>query len=201
MYDYKAEFHEAVTDLIAQDIVERSERMAAVHALTDAYFDSVGEYPDTAEIERLTDYILREELTDRHPDKVTREEYPFFSAWQLELRRDKETSDSAAEFHGQDGRDHRAPIKRKRTAYERWKVDAGAKIRNQARAARYKRDTAPGRVITYNLRETGGELSDEFTQRRGIGGRWLASIEALPLMSAVNEITVEPAEEHVREAA
>lgn len=184
MYDYKAEFHDAVTDLIAQDIADRTERMAAVNALTDAYFDSVDKQPDAAELERLTDYILREELTDRHPDKVTRDEYPFFSAWQLELRRDKETSDTAAEFHGQDGRDHRTPTKRSRTPYERWKVDAGAKIRNVARAARYKRDTAPNKETTYNLRDTGGELTEEFTQRRGIGARWLAD------MSAVNEITV-----------
>jgi hypothetical protein len=184
MYDYKTEFHDAVTELITQDIVDRAERMAAIHTLTDAYFDSIGSFPDAAEVERLTDHILREELTDRHPDKVTREEYPFFSAWQLELRRDKETSDTAAEFHGQDGRDHRAPTKRKRTAYERWKVDAGAKIRNQARAARYKCDTAPGRVVAYNLRETGGELAEEFTQRVGIGARWLAD------MASVNEVTI-----------
>lgn len=200
MYDYKTEFRDAVTDLIAQDITERTERIAAVHALTDAYFDSVGKQPDATEVERLTDYILREELTDRHPDKVTREEYPFFSAWQLELRRDKETSDTAAEFHGQDGRDHRAPRKRKRTAYERWKVDAGAKIRNQARAARYKRDTAPGAVIAYNLRETGGELTDEFTLRVGIGARWLADMSRQS-EAAVNEVIIESADDYVREAA
>ncbi|WP_449600319.1 hypothetical protein [Paenibacillus sp. Marseille-Q9583] len=184
MYDYKAEFHDAVTDLIAQDIADRTERMAAVNALTDAYFDSVDKHPDAAELERLTDYILREELSDRHPDKVTRDEYPFFSVWQLELRRDRETSLNAAEHVGTDGKDYRIPAKRQRTPYERWRVDAGAKIRNVARAAQYKRDITPSKEVTYNLRNTGGELTEEFTQRRGIGARWLAN------MSAVNEITV-----------
>lgn len=195
MNDYKTELHDAVTDLIAEGIADRSERMAAVHALTEAYFDSVGEQPDAAEIERLTDYILREELTDRHPDKVTREEYPFFSAWQLELRRDKETGMGAAEHAGADGVDYRPATKRKRTPYENWSVDKHAKIRNRARAACYKRDTVAGPVVAYSLRETGGELTEPFTQRIGIGARWLAN------MAAVNEITVEPAGECAREAA
>jgi hypothetical protein len=87
-----------------------------------------------------------------------------------------------------DGRNGRTGAgRRKRSPGENNAVDAGAKIRNKARAARYKRDTAAGAVVTYNLRETGGELTAPFTQKCGIGARWLAD------MSAVNEITVESA--------
>ncbi|MDT2293955.1 hypothetical protein P7H15_15620 [Paenibacillus larvae] len=35
-------FCEAVTDLIEEDITDRSERISAVEALTDAYVDSTG---------------------------------------------------------------------------------------------------------------------------------------------------------------
>ncbi|WP_342439315.1 hypothetical protein NSS79_10590 [Paenibacillus sp. FSL L8-0436] len=195
MYDYKTEFHDAVTGLIAQDITDRAERMAAIHALTDAYFDSVGKQPDAAEVERLTDYILREELTDTDRMKTRNTEYPFLSEHQFARRQGGEASDKAAEEYGVDGRNYGAPGRRKRSKGEGMLVDQYAKIRNKTRAAQYKRDTAPGPEITYNLYETGGELTEPFTQKRGIGARWLTD------MSAVNEVTVEPAEEHVREAA
>lgn len=185
MYDYKVEFHDAVSDLIAQDIADRTERMAAVNALTDAYFDSVDKQPDAAELERLTDYILREELTDTNRMKSRDAEYPFLSEHQFERRRANEVPLKIAEECGTDGRNYRLPTRRKRSKQENLLFDKNAKIRNKARAARYKRDTADGPEISYNLRDTGGELTEEFTQRRGIGARWLAD------MSAVNEITVE----------
>ncbi|MEV2910709.1 hypothetical protein ABNF65_19365 [Paenibacillus larvae] len=58
MNDYKAAFNEAVTDLINHKITDRSERIKAVEALTDAYIDSVGQAPDSVQLERLADYIL-----------------------------------------------------------------------------------------------------------------------------------------------
>ncbi|WP_149096154.1 hypothetical protein [Paenibacillus terrae] len=78
---------------------------------------------------------------------------------QFELRRDREASGSTAEATGTDGKDYRRPTRHKRTGYENWRVDTSAKIRNKERAAQYRRDTAPGPVITYNLRDTGGGLS------------------------------------------
>lgn len=74
----KQAFCEAVTDLIEQNITDRSERIKAVEALTDAYEDSTGNPPDSAQLERLADYLLKEELTDNFADKVTQTEYPFF---------------------------------------------------------------------------------------------------------------------------
>lgn len=185
MNDYKAEFHDAVSDLIAEAIADRAERLAAVHALTDAYFDSVSKTPDSSELARLTDYILREELTDTDRMKMRNTEYPFLSEHQLERRRAGEVPLKVAEEYGVDGRNYKMPTRRKRSRHENNKVDGDAKIRNKARAARYKRDTAAGPVVAYNLRDTGGELTDEFTQRRGIGARWLAD------MASVNEIVIE----------
>ncbi len=141
------------------EITDRSERIAALaKALEDC------ERPDARTLERLADAILREELTDRHPDKVTNTEYPFFSAWQLELRHGRETGIKAAEETGADGRNHRKPTKRRRTRYENWRVDRDARGRNEARRAQYRRDSSPGPV-------TAG-ATEPFVQARQQAARW-----------------------------
>ncbi|WP_127506886.1 hypothetical protein [Paenibacillus humicus] len=169
---YKEAFVDAVRDIIAQGIEDRPERIAAINGLTEAYVEDIGERPDAAQLERLADYILREELADPNPYKMTHEEYPFMSEWQFELRRDRETGMKAAEYAGTDGRDHRKPTKRRRTNYENWRVDKDAHGRNKARQDQYKRDTSPGPLITYSLRDTGGEFKPEFTEARTQAGRW-----------------------------
>jgi hypothetical protein len=153
------------------DLADRTQRIALIERVTDDYVVAhadvnqaaldvweargcKGERPspislDTALIDRLTDAILDEELTDTHPDKVTNTEYPFMSEWQLDLRRDKETGIKAAEETGADGRDYRKPTKRRRTNYENWRVDRDARSFNASRAAQYKRDTAAGPIISY----------------------------------------------------
>jgi hypothetical protein len=175
---------------IEYDIADRTERMALIQRISDDYVKAhadvnqrnidawverggTGERPvsltlNTALIDRLADAVLDEEITDPNPYKVQHNEYPFFSQRQLDLRRDRETSLKAAEEVGTDGRDYRVPKRRRRTNYENWRVDAGAKIRNEERAARYERDIAPGKVVTYNLRENGGELTEPFVQCRGV---------------------------------
>lgn len=166
IYDYKAEFHDAVTDLIAEDIADRGERMAAVHALTEAYIDSVGVAPDSAELERLTDYILREELTDKRRNKVQDEEYPFLSESQLGRRRDHEYSLSLAETYDLAGVNRAKPERRHRTAREERFIDRAARRKNRARMAQYRRDTSPGPVVE--------GASMPFTQCVGIGAKWRA---------------------------
>lgn len=165
-FDYKAEFHDAVTDLIAEDITDRGERMAAVYALTEAYIDSVGVAPGPAELERLTDYVLREELTDRHPDKITRDDYPFMSDWQLGRREDHEYSLSLADTYDQNGVNRAKPERRRRTAREERFIDRAARRKNRARNAQYRRDTSPGPVVD--------GASASFTQCAGIGAKWRA---------------------------
>jgi hypothetical protein len=154
--------------MIAEDITDRSERMKAIQALIDAYIDSVGETPDDAQLERLTDYILREELTDGNEYKITHGEYPFMSERQFERRHEREYSLKLAEDIGADGMSYSAPVRRHRTAKETRFIDKYAKSRNKERAAQYRKDTAAGEVVAYNLRDTGGVLADEFVQCRGI---------------------------------
>lgn len=168
---------------------------------------------NTALMDRLTNVVLYDELADEDAHKAQHNEYPIYSDTQLERRREGRRGSESTNMRGEtpirdddaqgagvilaaDGRNSRTGVgRRKRTPSENNAVDAGAKIRNKARAVRYKRDTAAGAVVTYNLRETGGELTEPFVQKRGIGARWLAD------MSAVNEITVESADNYMREAA
>lgn len=178
-YDYKTEFHDAVTDLIAENITDRGERMAAVHALTDAYIDSVGIAPDSLELERLSDYILREELTDKRRNKVQDEEYPFLSESQLNRRRDHEYSLSLAETYDLAGVNQAKPERRRRTAREERFIDRAARRKNRARNAQYRRDTSPGPVV--------GVVSASFTQCVGIGAQW-------KVLSAREEVVTEAEE-------
>lgn len=178
------------------DLADRTQRMALIHQVADDYVSAhadvnqttlerwidngcKGQRPspislDTSLIDRLTDAVLDEELTDMHPDKVTRTEYPFMSDWQLELRRDRETSLKIAEEIGTDGKSYAVPHRRKRSGYENRAVDRNAKIRNVARAAQYKHDIAPGPIVTYNLNiyENGGKLPEEFVTCRGVAELW-----------------------------
>jgi hypothetical protein len=119
---------------------------------------------DSALLERLTDAILDEELTDSNPYKVAHEEYPFMSDRQLDLRRDRETGLKAAEDEGTDGQNYRRPTRRRRTSYENWRVDSGANNRNVERAAQYKRDTTPGPVVSV--------MSEPFTAAKGVAALW-----------------------------
>lgn len=180
----KHAFSEAVDDLIAQNIEDRTERIATVHALTEAYTDSTGVRPDGAQLERLADYILREEISDPDPHKSTKYEYPILSDIQMERRRlgrrgsegtnmagetsiaSDDTSDKHARsgvYLATDGRDYRNPIRRTRSIRELIFVDENAKIRNKKRAAQYKRDTAPGPVVS--------TPSEPFVMCRGIGAK------------------------------
>jgi hypothetical protein len=130
-------------------IASREERMAAIGHLIDSYIAQTGERPDPAQLERLTDMILHEEIKDPNPYKVQHNEYPIFSERQLMLREGREVPLKAAATVGTDGRDHRKPIRRKRSTYEMIKVDEKAKIRNKERRERYRKATRPGPVVTY----------------------------------------------------
>ncbi|TCM89621.1 hypothetical protein EV294_11286 [Paenibacillus sp. BK033] len=168
------------------DLADRSQRIELIRYVTRDYAlehgevnqrtidaweerDCKGERPaslplDSAMLDRLTDAILDEELTDPNPHKIAQEEYPFMSDRQLDLRRDRETGLKEAEETGTDGRNYRKPTKRLRTRYENWRVDNGAQIRNVERAAQYKRDTAPGPVVTVK--------SEPFTAAKSVAATW-----------------------------
>lgn len=179
---------------LTYDLADRTQRMALIERVADDYVSAhadvnqraidawiergcKGERPspvslDTALIDRLADAVLNEELTDPDPYKIAHNEYPFMSDWQMDLRHDRETSLKAVEETGTDGRDYRLPKRRRRNSYENNFVDSRAKIRNVERAAQYKRDTAAGEVVTYNLRENGGELAPDFVTAATTAETW-----------------------------
>lgn len=92
--DYKTDLHEHITQLytLAKTLnTSRGERLQASDDLVEDYYAHTELVPDGTALERLATLILRDELSDMHPDKVTREEYPILSDRQLETRDDKET--------------------------------------------------------------------------------------------------------------
>ncbi|MFT4413209.1 hypothetical protein ACLM5H_05035 [Fredinandcohnia humi] len=87
--DYKKAFEEAVTELIEINMPVQWKNKA-VQDLTDAYIEQTGEIPDSLQLQRLANYILHEELKDKHPDKVANTEYPILSDRQVIIRSKRE---------------------------------------------------------------------------------------------------------------
>lgn len=77
-----------VDEIIALNIEDRMDRMATVDEWADEYIAAYDVRPPARDLELLTDYILREELADDHPDKMSREEYPIMSEDQW-IRRER----------------------------------------------------------------------------------------------------------------
>ena len=127
--DYKSAFKRYVDELFARakrgDLADRAERMQLIDELIESYIAATGQRPDSVQLDRLATLCLREELTDRHPDKMSREEFPIMSDEQyvrrktgLNRKKDGrgiiETSFKLAEEYGTDGRNYRKPKRKKR---------------------------------------------------------------------------------------
>jgi hypothetical protein len=147
--DYKVQFSAEVTKLIEKNnacgFADRADKMAEVQRLTDAYIDQTGETPEASELERLTDAILSEELKSEDLHKRNNTEYPFMSERQMARRKAHEAPEVESP--------HNKPVsgRRKRTKYENNHMDKGVRTRNAERKRQYRKDTAPGPVITYTL--------------------------------------------------
>lgn len=68
-------------------------RVKIINAMFDAYIEQTGEVPDGVQVQRLANWMLFEDLTNNHPDKVTREPYPFLTKRQLRTRYNRERAD------------------------------------------------------------------------------------------------------------
>ena len=151
-----------LTDIMADSkfantLANRDLRMQIVEDLTEQYREAAGDWPDAKTLEKLTDAILCEELTDMHPDKITRAEYPFMSDWQLDARHENEYADTLGEAHGTDGRKHSKPTRRVRTGREHFVVNKHTKSRNLERKKKYREFTKVQPVIVRHISELGGE--------------------------------------------
>lgn len=62
----------------------------AVTKWIDGYVRETGRRPDSFTLSKLANYLLKEDLKDRHPDKVSRTEYAILSRDQLVVRERRE---------------------------------------------------------------------------------------------------------------
>lgn len=96
---------EAVTRLLnfkneAGEIPSMDDRKKMVTALIDEYLAETGQVPLGPQIQRLANWLLYESLTDKNPDKVTKEEYPILTKRQLKVRcRRERANEHIAETH------------------------------------------------------------------------------------------------------
>ena len=75
--------------------------------LIEHYFEQNEQIPPTTVLDRLGTLILQDELADKHPDKMSREEFPMLSERQRDTRQRRESSLMAAADLAVDGRDYR----------------------------------------------------------------------------------------------
>lgn len=88
------EFNAKINDLWAKTKagkLPREQRFAAIERLIDDYIAANGKRPDSRQLDRLATLCLYEEMTDSHPDKMTREETPVMSGTQYKRRRKDES--------------------------------------------------------------------------------------------------------------
>lgn len=108
--DFNNDMHAHIDELFSeyrQRKTSRRERLEASDSLIESYVEYTGERPDSTALERLGTLILLDELTDPHPDKMTREEYPIMSDSQREERLKDEIPLKWAQSVAIDGRDYR----------------------------------------------------------------------------------------------
>lgn len=95
--DYKETFNEMVTNTLSlqeDGAVPSIEcRKEVIEVMTDEYIMQTGQTPDGVQVQRLANWLLLEDLSNTHPDKVTREEYPFMTKRQLRTRYHRERAD------------------------------------------------------------------------------------------------------------
>ncbi|NLS42520.1 hypothetical protein EYH65_20465 [Bacillus subtilis] len=163
----KALLHETIMEMYQRTKageLTRQERIEEIMALVNAYYDSTGEQPDVAALDRMTNIIIHEELSDSHPDKVTRTEYPIMSDEQLARRKEgkhRKKNDnprievplSIGQNFGTDGKNHSYPVRRQRSERESAYVNKASLSKNKSRRRKYRKfisGKAPGQ-FTVNI--------------------------------------------------
>jgi hypothetical protein len=203
--DYKSEFQRKANDIIERTrkgLLPREERMEEIEKITSEYAikhaeakmaaiekekraaKREGRKPkelpfnplDSKLLDALADAILHEELTDPHPDKITRNEYPIMSEFQLARRKEGvhaakgkfpkgEIPLNAVSLLATDGKTYRKPKRAKRTDKEYMQMDS-AKSRNKERRRKYNEFTKPQPVITYRLEDVQNGDQNHATDRQ-----------------------------------
>jgi hypothetical protein len=132
------------------ELENREYRLLNFHLALKEYLNTCKERPSNEDIYKLTEMILHEELSDNHPDKMTREEYPILSDAQLARRQegkhvknnDKTTRievplEVASEY-GTDMRSYKYPKRRVRSERENVSVNKRTGSENRLRKLKHK---------------------------------------------------------------
>lgn len=136
--NYNEELAQYIDGLFTQDKavkLPRETRLLASDSLVESYVKHTGSRPPSAQLGRLATLILRDELADPHPDKMSREEYPILSEEQHSRRQAGkhkrgeggmrgEVSLKAAYAVAIDGRDYKVPTRRIKSDTENDYIEA-----------------------------------------------------------------------------
>lgn len=148
-----AEFNDKVDELwkkTKDGELFRKERFEAIEALTDAYILANDKKPEAGALDRLSTLCLYEEVTDKHPDKMAREDAPIMSDTQYRrktegkhVRRTNNAGEivahttevplKAAYNIGTDGRDYGQENKRRLSTDEALIVDRSESFEESSR--------------------------------------------------------------------
>ena len=92
-------YHDKITDLFDEYYSAEKDakpapnkRIESADSLIEDYIEQHGIRPPNGVLSRLATYILLDTLTDSHPDKMARDEYPIMSEHQSETRQGRERS-------------------------------------------------------------------------------------------------------------
>lgn len=163
--NYNEELAQYIDELFLKDKSDklpRQERLDSSDRLIEAYVLRTGKRPPSAQLGRLATLILRDELADPHPDKMTREEYPILSdeqhARRTEGRHIRRTNKDgkplpnkteiplqAAYDYGEDGKNYRQPLRRRLSTDEALHVDRNLS-KDRDRRIQYERQLKPSKV-------------------------------------------------------
>lgn len=100
------QYAELLTTIAKQGSPNAEERVAKTFSITESYYEHAEQHMDADVLEKLADLILLDELTDTHPDKMAREEYPIMSETQQDERYRGEVNFKWAQNVDTDNVDH-----------------------------------------------------------------------------------------------
>lgn len=104
-------YHDKITDLFDEYYSAEkgakpapNKRIESADALIEDYIEQHGKRPPASVLSRLATYVLLDTLTDSHPDKMSREEYPIMSYAQVGRYFERNTSLAGVEYDSADVR-------------------------------------------------------------------------------------------------
>ena len=83
------EFNKYAQELISKEIPKEN-RIQEIEELINSYVEDTNERPPAFALEKLANFLLKEHLSDKNPDKLSNSLYPVLSERQQRTRDEKE---------------------------------------------------------------------------------------------------------------